>query len=141
MSSLSTLRSDLLHGAARGILSLGGHLDGTIRVQVNGPDGVQFLHQGRVAPEELLRVAAQPDEADDHPCMPPIPAPNPAWQWLSDIEQAIVNAASRDWQTARQLSIKAGYNVGTTFRVILNNLVERHILESGREGYRIFTGE
>ena len=55
---------------------------------------------------------------------------------FSNAEQAILKAATFEWQTAPEIAEKTGHTASTWFRAILSNLVERKWLEGGRNGYR-----
>lgn len=81
-------------------------------------------------------LPAPPSEAP--PTMPPEPAPNPAWKWLSAKEQALLAAATNRWRPAKALVKDAGLTIsdGAVY-TLLGNLVERGILESSEEGYRV----
>lgn len=56
---------------------------------------------------------------------------------FSPIEEAILKAATADWQTATELASKVGQTRSSWFCAILSNLVEREYLEGGRNGYRL----
>lgn len=56
---------------------------------------------------------------------------------FSPIEQAILNAATHEWQTAGVLADKVGQKSGQWFYAILGNLVDRGWLDSSRNGYRL----
>jgi hypothetical protein len=56
---------------------------------------------------------------------------------FSPIEEAILKAATDNWQTAAQLAEATGQKLNQWFYAILGNLADREFLESGPKGYRL----
>jgi hypothetical protein len=79
------------------------------------------------------------EESETISLVPPMPAPNPDWKWLSPTEEAILRAASAtDWKKKEDIAKAAGLPCDRDFEAILRNMIERNMLESapGR-GFRL----
>lgn len=72
------------------------------------------------------------EENDPQSFEPPMPAPNPAWKWLSPTEEALLRAVrpSPEWKTAEILASEAGLPCDRDLKAILRNMVDRNLLES-----------
>lgn len=63
--------------------------------------------------------------------------PNPEWRWLSPLEEQILAVVTDQHRTAPELATALKLTCSSDFRMVLRNLVARHILDSSGEGYRL----
>ena len=69
--------------------------------------------------------------------IPPPPMNNPDAKWLSANEEALLRAATDDWQTQDDLITRAGLEPSRDLAAVLRNLVARSILDSApSRGFR-----
>jgi hypothetical protein len=67
--------------------------------------------------------------------------PKPAYagqgKFFSFMEETIMGATTKDWQTRQEIADKTGFTASSQFSVLMSNLAERGCLESGNRGYRL----
>src|SRR4051812_31446604 len=85
-----------------------------------------------------LTVEARPQAPRrEEPPGPPSAGPNPAWRWLSPEEEEILAGVTNDYRPAKVLAKVAGMTASGAIYILLRNLVNRGILESSADGYRV----
>lgn len=128
----------LLRAAAEELQRHGGAVDGPIRVEATGPDRTHIMVESAISPSDILARTTESPPMPAHRNGAPVPQRG---KLFSPIEEAILAAVTRDWQTKVELARACGQPVSSFFGAILSNLVERQWLESGRQGYRLPDGE
>lgn len=79
----------------------------------------------------------QPTSPPAARCEAPVTPPNPEWRWLSPLEEQILAVVTDQHRTAPELATALKLTCSSDFRMVLRNLVARHILDSSGEGYRL----
>jgi hypothetical protein len=93
-----------------------------------------------IALDALAPAEGTPGRPSD-PLGPPTMPPNPEWQWLSPLERDILAALADDkYHKAAAIAVALKVAPDGKLYTLLNNLVERKVLQAYRKGYRINRG-